>query len=124
MDEKKLLAALAVSIRGRRKRAGLTIAQLAELAGIDPGFLAYIETAKKTPSLITASKIASALRIPLSELFESAPKAEPELEYRLERQIYSLFHERSASQVAELMEILKKLRDPARVSALRRIIGK
>ena len=124
MDEKKLLAALAASIRGRRKRAGLTISQLAELAGIDPGFLAYIETAKKTPSLVTAFKLASALRIPLSELFERAPEAEPGPEYRLERQIYSLLHERSASQVAELMDILKKLRDPGRVSALRRIIGK
>jgi transcriptional regulator with XRE-family HTH domain len=120
-DETELLVHVGKSIRARRKRAKLTISQLAELAGIDPGFLAYIETGKKMPSLATAAKLASALRIPLSELFRGAPQ-KTDTDYQVQRQIESLLQGRTAAEKADLLALLKQLRDPSRVRALRQVI--
>ena len=122
MIEKALLAALGAAIRARRKRAGLTISQLAELAGIDGGFLAYIETAKRTPSIATAAKIASALEIPLAELFQDAPRSGAGLEYEIDRQLHSLFHDKTPTQKTELLSLLKRLRNPDKVRALRQLM--
>ncbi len=124
IDPKALLASLGSGIRQRRTQAGLTIAQLAELAGVDAGFLAYIETAKKSPSLITTAKLAAALRIPLAELFEDAPKEGTNVEHKLQHHLHSLLHGRSPSQKADLLDLFKKLKDPEKVQALRRILGK
>jgi len=124
MDEKKLLAALGAAIRARRKRAGLTIAQLSELAGTDAGFLAYIETGKKSPSLVTAARVAEALQIGLADLFKETPRTGPGTDYKLQQRFHSMVHDRTPRQKAELMAVMKKLRNLERLSALRKIIGK
>ncbi|NNN07197.1 MAG: helix-turn-helix transcriptional regulator [Elusimicrobia bacterium] len=58
-------------IRDERRRIGWTLEKLAAVAGISTGFLAYIEQAKKKPSLMTAQRIADALGLSLAELFQS-----------------------------------------------------
>ena len=65
-----IYATLARQLRLKRLQAGLTIEALADTAGISTGFLAYLETNKKKPSLITIAKLAAALDISVSELFD------------------------------------------------------
>jgi len=60
---------IAKQLRLRRLQAGLTLEDLADTAGISVSFLAYLETNKKKPSLATIAKIAAALKIPVSALF-------------------------------------------------------
>lgn len=64
-----IYATLARQLRLKRLQAGLTIEALADTAGISTGFLAYLETNKKKPSLSTIAKLAGALGISVSELF-------------------------------------------------------
>lgn len=122
MSKNVLLANLGATIRAWRKKADLTMGQLGELAGVDPGFLTYIETGKKAPSLATLAKIAQGLKVPLSELFKAAPQ-EPDPDYKLHEQIRALLHGRSAAEKNELAALLKQLNDhPERVKALRQLI--
>jgi len=123
MNETGLLAQVGKGIRAWRKKAGLTINQLAELAGIDVGFLGYIETGKKAPSIVTAAKLAKALELPLSDLFNEVPRA-VETDALIQQQLKSLLHGRTAGERTDLLVILKQLHDPARVKALRRFIRK
>jgi transcriptional regulator with XRE-family HTH domain len=124
MSEDKLLASLGAAIRAWRKKAGLTMSQLGELAGVDPGFLAYIETGKKAPSLGTVAKIARALNVSLARLFQDVSQ-EPDADYRLHQQVKTLFHGRNAAEKADLAALFKQLNDdPARVRALRQLIKK
>lgn len=124
MRESALLASVGTAIRAWRKKADLTMGQLGELAGVDPGFLAYIETGKKAPSLETLAKIARGLSVSLADLFRSVPK-DSSANYKLQQQIMALLHDRSAAEKAELAALLKQLNDnPARVKALRQLIRK
>lgn len=124
MRESALLANVGAAIRAWRKKADLTMGQLGELAGVDPGFLAYIETGKKAPSLETLAKIARGLSVSLADLFRSVPQ-DSSANYKLQQQIMALLHDRSAAEKAELAALLKQLNDnPARVKALRQLIRK
>ena len=56
-----------------RSRLGLSQTVIAERAGLAPSYLSRIENGKIYPTMPTAQKIATALRVPLSELLESTP---------------------------------------------------
>lgn len=64
-----IYAVVARQLRLKRLQAGLTIEDLADAAGISVSFLAYLEANKKKPRLETVAKIAAALKIRVSELF-------------------------------------------------------
>lgn len=123
MNEAELLAKVGAGIRAWRKKAGLTMSQLAELADIDVGFLGYVETGKKAPSIITAAKLAKALNLSLSDLFREVPRA-VETDALIQQQLKSLLHGRKTGAKDDLLVILKQLHDPARVKALRQFIRK
>ncbi len=123
MNEAELLAKVGAGIRAWRKTAGLTMSQLAELADIDVGFLGYIETGKKAPSIVTAAKLAKALNLTLADLFRAVPRA-VETDAQIHQQLRSLLHGRRAREKDDLLVILKQLHDPARVKALRQFIRK
>lgn len=124
MSQNDLLTSLGAAIRALRKKADLTMGQLGELSGVDPGFLTYIETGKKAPSLTTLAKIAKGLGVPLPDLFRDVPQA-PDSDYRLLEQMRALLHGRSAAEKSELATLLKQLNDhPERVKALRQLIRK
>ena len=124
MKESDLLAAVGTGIRGWRKRAGLTISRLAELAGIDGGFLATIETGKKAPSIVTLAKLARALDIGLGDLFRKVPRRQEGIDAQFARQFKYLVQGRTVAHKADLLAILKQLQDPARVKAFRQLIGR
>lgn len=57
-------------IRNYRTQQGLSQEKLAELSGCHPTYIGQIERGEKNATLESIEKIASALKIPLSQLFE------------------------------------------------------
>lgn len=112
------------AIRAWRKKNGLTISRLAERADIDAGFLAYIETGKKLPSLHTAQKLAEALGLTLSELFQGVT-AVPTRGRRAElhRASQSLCLKCAPGQIEDLIRALRHLDDPRKVRAILTLVG-
>lgn len=71
-------AAVGAAIREQRQRHALTLAQLAESAGLSRGMLSKIETGQTSAGLDTLGRIARALGLPMSVLFakyDAAPGA-------------------------------------------------
>lgn len=60
--------AIGIQVRDYRKRAGLTVSELATAAEISPGMLSKIENGQISPSLSTLQFLASALNLPLTML--------------------------------------------------------
>lgn len=65
---------LASNIKNYRKLLGLTQEQLAEKIGTSTNYIGTIETCKKFPSPKMIEKLASALKINSSQLFQSDEK--------------------------------------------------
>lgn len=61
---------LSKKIKEARKNRRLTQEDLAEIVGLSVNYIGYIEQGKKVPSIKTADKIARALGLKLSNLFE------------------------------------------------------
>jgi transcriptional regulator with XRE-family HTH domain len=114
---------LGAAIRDRRRRQKLTIAQLAERADIDPGFLAYIESGKKSPSLSTASRLAEAMGLSLSQLFHGV-RGEKSTGFRAEltRFAQTLCVRCTKTQADDLMAVLRIFDDHRKVRAIRTLI--
>ncbi len=94
-------------IREQRLKAGLSIEQLAEAAGIGTSFLSYIETLGRKPSLATVGKLAGALGIPVAELFAGTTAKKEEKDYRLVRQMVSVVKDKTPEQQEALLSTLK-----------------
>jgi transcriptional regulator with XRE-family HTH domain len=60
-------------VSAHRSQLGLSQTAVAERAGLAPSYLSRIENGKIYPTMPTAQKIATALRVPLSELLEPTP---------------------------------------------------
>lgn len=65
---------LAKNIKAERIRRGLTQAQLAELIMVSERSISQIEQCRQMPSAFKVFDIASALDIPIEELFKNVPK--------------------------------------------------
>ena len=94
-------------IREERKRVGLTMERLAELAGISTSFLAYIETKGRKASLETIDKIANALRIPVAELFKTMPGPEKDAVYNAAQHFAQLVKDKSRDEIRTALEVAK-----------------
>lgn len=57
-------------IRNYRTQRGLSQEKLAELSGCHPTYIGQVERSEKNATLESIEKIASALNVPLSQLFE------------------------------------------------------
>ena len=57
-------------IRNYRTQRGLSQEKLAELSGCHPTYIGQVERGEKNATLESIEKIASALNVPLSQLFE------------------------------------------------------
>jgi len=70
-----LSAKVARNVKRWRARRGYSAARLAELAGVDPGTIAGVESGRGEPTLELAWKIAKALQVPFASLTaEHAPR--------------------------------------------------
>jgi len=65
----KMETAIGAEIRRLRKRQDMTMAVLAEAAGLSQGMLSKIETGQTSPSLQTLASLAEALAVPVSSFF-------------------------------------------------------
>ena len=122
-SEEDVRARLGSVIRGWRKKAGLTLAGLAEAAQVDAGFLAYIETGKKMPSLMTLAKIAGALDLPVGDLFKSLPATAGNLKSRVDKQVQVLCNGCAPDHLEDVLAVLRALKDPKKSKALRDLLG-
>jgi transcriptional regulator with XRE-family HTH domain len=102
-----ILRSLSSRIRSLRKAKGLSQEALAEKAHIHPTFLSQIERAVAAPTVITLSKIASALGVAPMELL--AEKAS------------SLPHTKKELQVMEVANLLRK-QSPRTIRTARSLI--
>jgi DNA-binding NtrC family response regulator len=71
MSEEALRESLGAIIRERRKRLGLTLAQMAQRTGVSLGYLSQIELGKNSASIETLYRISLGLGIKMAELFHS-----------------------------------------------------
>ena len=69
-SERNLQSAIGRQVRAIRRGKGLTVAQLAQDAGISNGMLSKLENAQITPSLTTLQSVSQALSVPLTTLFK------------------------------------------------------
>lgn len=67
--ENQLELAIGREIRSFRRKMGLTIAELAKLAGLSAGMLSKIENGNASPSLGTLQALSRALNIPFTAFF-------------------------------------------------------
>jgi len=67
--EKKLELAIGRQVHAFRKQLGITIADLAEAAGISLGMMSKIENGMTSPSLSSLQQLSRALGIPISDFF-------------------------------------------------------
>jgi transcriptional regulator with XRE-family HTH domain len=67
--ERSLERAIGVQVREIRRDTDLSIADLANAAGISPGMLSKIENGQISPSLSTLEALSSALAVPITKLF-------------------------------------------------------
>jgi transcriptional regulator with XRE-family HTH domain len=61
------------TIRQLRKKSGLSMAALAERAGLSQPFISQLESGAHTPSLMTLYRVSAALEVLPGELFGGAP---------------------------------------------------
>lgn len=70
MNEDSLLKAFGKRVADVRKSKGFTQKQLAAQVGVSVVAIAYIETGKRWPRLLTLSKIAKTLKVKTEDLFK------------------------------------------------------
>jgi transcriptional regulator with XRE-family HTH domain len=56
-------------IRALRKKAGLTISQLAEAADLSDNYVGFVERGVRAPRIRTLAKLASALNVEIADFF-------------------------------------------------------
>lgn len=70
MNEDSLLKAFGKRVAYVRKSKGFTQKQLAAQVGVSVVAIAYIETGKRWPRLLTLNKIAKTLKVKTEDLFK------------------------------------------------------
>ncbi|MBI5881947.1 MAG: helix-turn-helix transcriptional regulator [Elusimicrobia bacterium] len=94
-------------LREERKLAGLTLEGLGEKAGITGAFVAHIEAARKRPTLETVSKLACALKLPVSSLIEDPEPPQTDRDRAYIEQIASILRDRSPEEKQALVRVVR-----------------
>lgn len=106
----KLSNVIGERLRAYRTQQGLSQEQLAERAGKHTTYIGQLERGEKNATIETISKVASALGVPLSKLFENI-SLEDEREVDIPSQCYRLIQMQPAKDQKELLAILTKMID-------------
>lgn len=94
-------------IRNYRVERGYSQEKLAELSGCHPTYIGQVERGEKNATLESVEKISSALKIPLSTLFE---KLEPQnASQSIPLQCYELLMAQSKKEQEQLFHILSAI---------------
>lgn len=122
--EKELRKRVGQNIRAWRKKAEFTLEALAELADLDTGFLTHIEHGDKMPGLLTLAKIAKGLNVPMATLVADTRPKNSDPDYAVHQQIRSAMRGKTSAQRAELVAIIKGLRNPKTLEAVRHLVSR
>jgi transcriptional regulator with XRE-family HTH domain len=82
LREGVLEVAIGRETRALRQQQGLTVADLAQKAGLSGGMLSKIENGQAQPSLTTLQALAGALQVPLTAFFRGYEEARPAIHVR------------------------------------------
>ena len=96
-------------IRNYRIQKNLSQEQLSELASFHPTYIGQLERGEKNATLESIQKVAQALDIPLSQLFEKIEEKQNEESIPL--QIYDFFSSKNKKEQKYLYQILKEIDD-------------
>lgn len=119
MDEKRLLHLIASGIKARRAALGMTIADLAEAAGVDTGYLSHVLSEERAPSLGVLAKLLDSLKLAPQDLFVASAVKKSRGMDELTRRTRALLKNLNARQQDDLLAIFSKLRHPEEIRALR-----
>ena len=95
-------------IRNYRTEQKLSQEKLAELSGCHPTYIGQIERGEKNATVESIEKISSALKIPLSKLFEKIDGQENE-EHSIPLECYELLASKSSAEQEQLYKILLEI---------------
>ena len=91
-------------VRTHRKLERLTQERLAEKAALSVHYLSRIETGSATPTIESVDRIATALKVPIAELFR--PKEERRERKELLQQVNRLLEARSPDELRMLRNLI------------------
>lgn len=97
--------ALGQRIRNYRTAKGLSQEKLAELSGTHPTYIGQIERAEKNATVESIQRIALALEVPLSRLFEKLGEQEDE-ERNIPLECYELLRGKSPKEQEQIFRII------------------
>ena len=100
-------------IKAARKAKGLSQSELSELIDKSVGYMSYIETGSKKPSLETLIQIANALDVTIDELLSDNLVASPTVS---NTQINQLLSDCSAFEKSVILLSIKSIKDAIRIS--------
>lgn len=95
-------------IRNYRTNSGLSQEKLAEFSGCHPTYIGQVERGEKNATLDSIERIASALQVPLSQLFEKLD-ASQEATNSIPLACYELIASKSKSEQEHLFRILMEI---------------
>ncbi len=101
---KDLAKRIGQRIRNYRNEQNLSQEKLAELCGCHPTYIGQIERGEKNATLESIDRIASALKVPLSQLFEN-PGGEEQTD-SIALKCYEFLSEKSRAEQEQLYRIL------------------
>lgn len=101
--------ALGIRIRELRKARGLSQEELAFKANIATSFLGMIERSKKTPTIDTVEKIATALDISFEELFSFSQNTADNQEFSVIEKINFELKNRSFDEQETIYKLVKQI---------------
>ena len=93
-------------IRNYRTQKGLSQEKLAELAGCHPTYIGQLERGEKNATLESVEKIASAMDISLSELFDKLGKSGGD---NLAAKCYDLVASKNEAEQKQLYKMLQEM---------------
>ena len=93
-------------IRNYRAQKGLSQEKLAELAGCHPTYIGQLERGEKNATLESVEKIASAMDISLSELFDKLGKSGSD---NIAAKCYDLVASKNEAEQKQLYKMLQEM---------------
>lgn len=120
---RKAVEGIGSSIRALRERSKLSIAEVSNLSGLDPSYLSHLELGKITnPTLSTLAGIARAFKVPIAELLNTVDVGAEDQDFQITQAVRVLLLRHAKDHKADLLAVLKALRDPKRLQAVRDLI--
>ena len=93
-------------IRNYRLQAGLSQEKIAELSGCHPTYIGQVERGEKNATLESIEKIASALNVPLSKLFD---KYDPDDSNDIPSKCYEFILSKTKSEQERLYKLILEI---------------